>query len=96
MKVNDFLCGGDGDSARISDADDGVGSLDCTDSSVVSVNVYVVNTFLTKYVQLCYLPCIKQFGLPVSVRRPVYTNDHRVSPCGVSLQGMYICFVSSE
>ena len=33
-----------------------------------------VNTFLTKYVQLSYLPSIKYFGLPVSVSCPVYSK----------------------
>ena len=33
-----------------------------------------INTFLTKYIQLSYLPCIKYFGLPVSVSCPVDGN----------------------
>ena len=36
------------------------------------------------------------FGLPVSVSCPGYTNNHRVSPVGVGLKEMHICFVGSQ
>ena len=52
--------------------------------------VVVINTFLKKSVQLSYLPCMKQFGLTVSVSCPVYTDGNRGSPLGVSVKGMYI------
>ena len=48
-------------------------------------NVIWANTFLPKLIQLRYLPCVKPFGLPVSVGCPVHTDNNRdrVSPFGV-------------
>ena len=56
-----------------------------------------VNTFLTKYLQLSYLPSIKYFGLPVSVSCPVYSKvDGEESSFGIGLKGMYISFMNLE
>ena len=55
-----------------------------------------VYTFMTKYIQLRCLPCIKQFGMPVCVSCLIYTNGHRVVPFGIGLKGMHISFVGSE
>ena len=40
--------------------------------------MYQVNTFLTKPIQLSYLPCIKHFALPISVSCPVDRNANDV------------------
>ena len=56
-----------------------------------------VNTFLTKRIQLSYLPWIKYFGLPVSVTWPVYRNvKDEDSSLGIGLKGMYTSSVSLE
>ena len=38
------------------------------------VSCMCVNTFLTKYIQLSYLPSVKKVGPPVSVSCPVDRN----------------------
>ena len=54
-----------------------------------------VNTVLTEYTQLSYPPCIKYFGLPVSVTWPVYSNfNDEESSFGIGLTGMYTSSVS--
>ena len=37
--------------------------------------ILIFNAFLTKYMYLSYLPCIKKFGLPPSVSQPVNDED---------------------
>ena len=48
-----------------------------------------VNTFLTKQIQLSYLPCIKVVGVPVSVSSPVErnVNDQECLPLVSVLKG---------
>ena len=45
------------------------------------------STFLTKCIQLTYLPCIKYFGLPISISFPAYrkvSNEEHLSFVSVS------------
>ena len=43
---------------------------------VVVVVCWLFNTFLTKQIQLSYLPCIKYFDQPISVSFPIERNVH--------------------
>ena len=51
----------------------------CQPAALLGKNL---NPFLMGYIQLCYLPCIKCLGLPVSVSCPVYrnVNDKEIPP----------------
>ena len=56
----------------------------------------IINSFLTKWIQLCGLPRVKYFDLPMSVTSPVYRNvNDEESSLGVGLKGIDIS-VSSE
>ena len=56
-----------------------------------------VNTFLSKSVQLSFLPRIQCFGLPISVTWPVYrTVNDKESSLGIGLKGILDSSESSE
>ena len=55
-----------------------------------------MNSFLTKSVQLSYLPPVKYFDLSVSVTWPVYRNvNDEESSLGVGLKKIYVSFVKT-
>ena len=55
--------------------------------------VVVLNTFLTRYIQMNYLSRIKYFGLPISVSRPVYRNVNDEESLLVSVSKGYASLV---
>ena len=66
------------------------------DDNYVILIGFCVNTFLTKYMYLSYLPCIRKFGLPYYVSCPVIrnVNDEKYFPL-VSVSKQYTSLFGS-